>query len=123
MELMTMTAFAALHSVSKPAVTRWKKRGLLVFEGDLVDVEASDANLQKYRSAPRSARQIEQPSVKREKLPVQMIAGIFLLEIPPEVASKVHHLKPGKMEAILWDGVTEALVKLMNDDTGQADAD
>ncbi len=49
MELLSLTQFAVLHGVSKPAVTKWKKRGLIVFEGDQVNVEASNAELKKYR--------------------------------------------------------------------------
>jgi len=52
--LETQTAYAKRHGVSKMAVNKWQKRGLLVLDGRLVDVEASDKNLEKYRSAPRS---------------------------------------------------------------------
>lgn len=51
MELLKQAGFATLHNVSRKTVTKWKERGWLVFEGDLVDVEASNALLKKYRSA------------------------------------------------------------------------
>ena len=51
MALVSMAEYAGLHGVSKPAVTKWKKRGLLVFKGKLVNVEASDAMLIKHRVA------------------------------------------------------------------------
>jgi hypothetical protein len=41
--------FARLHGVSRNSVTKWKARGWLTFAGDLVDVEASNALLKKYR--------------------------------------------------------------------------
>jgi len=46
---MKQSAFAALHGVSRKTVTKWKERGWLVFAGDEVDVEASNALLKKYR--------------------------------------------------------------------------
>lgn len=46
---MNQSAFAELHGVSRKTVTKWKERGWLVFAGDEVDVEASNALLKKYR--------------------------------------------------------------------------
>jgi hypothetical protein len=46
---MNQSEFAALHGVSRKTATKWKERGWLVFAGDEVDVEASNANLKKYR--------------------------------------------------------------------------
>jgi phage terminase Nu1 subunit (DNA packaging protein) len=46
---MKQSEFAALHGVSRKTVTKWKERGWLVFAGDEVDVEASNAKLKKYR--------------------------------------------------------------------------
>ncbi|ANN70902.1 hypothetical protein [Bordetella bronchialis] len=48
---MKQSEFAALHGVSRKTVTKWKERGWLVFAGDQVDVEASNALLKKYRVA------------------------------------------------------------------------
>lgn len=55
MEAVNQAAFAKLHEVSRKTVSKWKERGWLVLQGDLVDVEASNALLKKYRrdaSAP-----------------------------------------------------------------------
>lgn len=49
MELMNQAEFAARHRVSRKTVTQWKKRGWLAFQGDLVDVSASDELIAKYR--------------------------------------------------------------------------
>lgn len=49
---MTVTSqaeFARSHGVSKKTVTAWKARGWLVLADGGVDVEASNARLQKYR--------------------------------------------------------------------------
>lgn len=51
MALIKQAAFAELHGVSRKAVTTWKKRGWLVFQADLVDVDASNELLKKYRPA------------------------------------------------------------------------
>ncbi|NHV29305.1 hypothetical protein [Burkholderia sp. D-99] len=42
---MNQSEFAALHNVSRKTVTKWKERGWLVFAGNEVDVDASNANL------------------------------------------------------------------------------
>ncbi|AOK33952.1 hypothetical protein [Burkholderia cenocepacia] len=47
---MNQSQYAARHGVSPKTVTKWKERGWLVFAGNEVDVEASDANLKRYRS-------------------------------------------------------------------------
>lgn len=46
---LNQAAFAKLHSVSRKTVTMWKARGWIVFDGELVDVVASNALLKKYR--------------------------------------------------------------------------
>jgi hypothetical protein len=46
---MNQSEFAALHGVSRKTATKWKERGWLVFADDQVDVEASNANLKRYR--------------------------------------------------------------------------
>ncbi|MCL6397229.1 RNA polymerase subunit sigma-70 [Pectobacterium carotovorum subsp. carotovorum] len=46
---MNQSDFAKLHGVSRKTVTSWKARGWLVLAGDDIDVEASNANLERYR--------------------------------------------------------------------------
>jgi len=43
MSLVSLNAYAAMHNATKQAATGWKKRGVLVLSGALVDTEASDA--------------------------------------------------------------------------------
>lgn len=47
---MKQYELAEHHGVSRPTVTRWKKRGLLVWnEDDSIDVEATDVLLREHR--------------------------------------------------------------------------
>lgn len=46
---MNQAEFARRHGVSRKTVTQWKERGWLVMNGREIDVEASDAMLEKYR--------------------------------------------------------------------------
>lgn len=46
---MNQSEFAALHNVSRKTVTKWKERGWLVFAGDDIDVDQSNALLKRYR--------------------------------------------------------------------------
>lgn len=49
MPLMSQSDYAAHQNVSRQAVQKWKNAGLLVFNGTLVDSEATDQNLKRYR--------------------------------------------------------------------------
>ena len=53
MKFLSMAKYGALHGVSAMAVSKWKARGWLVFQGNKVDVTSSNANLEKYRSEPK----------------------------------------------------------------------
>ncbi|WP_416777851.1 hypothetical protein ACNFJN_06455 [Xenorhabdus budapestensis] len=46
---MNQSEFAKLHGVSRKTVTQWKARGWLVMAGDDINVEASNANIERYR--------------------------------------------------------------------------
>ncbi len=46
---MNQAEFARRHGVSRKTVTQWKERGWLVMNGREIDVDASDAMLEKYR--------------------------------------------------------------------------
>ena len=46
---MNQSDFAKLHGVSRKTITAWKARGWLVLDGDDIDVEASNANVERYR--------------------------------------------------------------------------
>jgi phage terminase Nu1 subunit (DNA packaging protein) len=51
MTIVSQAEYARLRGVSKKTVTQWKQEGKLVLGDGGVDVEASNAYLQKYRSA------------------------------------------------------------------------
>ncbi|HBO79762.1 hypothetical protein [Cupriavidus sp. UBA2534] len=73
---MNQSEFAALHGVSRKTVTKWKERGWLVFAGDEVDVDASNALLKKYRrdgadsvtQAPKGNTQGNKPAPVRKRV-------------------------------------------------------
>ncbi|MDC9591537.1 RNA polymerase subunit sigma-70 [Xenorhabdus sp. XENO-10] len=46
---MNQSEFAKLHGVSRKTVTTWKARGWLVMTDDDIDVEASNALIERYR--------------------------------------------------------------------------
>jgi len=46
---MNQSDFARLHGVSRKTVTTWKARGWLVLAGEDIDVDASNANLERFR--------------------------------------------------------------------------
>ncbi|RAS35874.1 hypothetical protein [Paraburkholderia bryophila] len=66
---MNQSAFAELHGVSRKTVTKWKERGWLVFAGDDIDVDASNANLKKYRrdGTPTVTQPVTQPVTQGTK--------------------------------------------------------
>lgn len=51
---MNQSEFAKLHGVSRKTVTTWKARGWLVLDGDEIDVDASNAMIERYRKTVTS---------------------------------------------------------------------
>ncbi|ABB11155.1 hypothetical protein [Burkholderia lata] len=65
---MNQSEFAVLHRVSRKTVTKWKERGWLVFAGDEVDVDSSNALLKRYRrDGIQSVTQPEEGNTKGNK--------------------------------------------------------
>lgn len=93
---MNQSDFARLHGVSRKTVTMWKSRGWLILSGDDIDVEASNAQLEKYRktvirpdkekTAAKARTKIASvPSVSKEDredddVSLESIARDFILE-------------------------------------------
>ena len=78
---MRQSEFAALHGVSRKTVTKWKERGWLVFAGDEVDVEASNANLKRYRRdgvAPVTQAVTHAPKGNKRKTVTQVASEVTL---------------------------------------------
>ncbi|WP_417026874.1 MULTISPECIES: hypothetical protein [Citrobacter] len=68
---MNQSDFARLHGVSRKTVTMWKSRGWLIMSDDDIDVEASNAQLEKYRkTVVRPAKEKVTPSEPGKKSPV-----------------------------------------------------
>lgn len=49
MTQMTQAEYARTRGVSRAAITKWKKEGRVVMNGDMIDVEASDTKLKRTR--------------------------------------------------------------------------
>ena len=60
---MNQADFAKLHNVSRKTVTTWKARGWLVMEGDEVNVEASNANIEQHRKTVTPPQKKKRSSV------------------------------------------------------------
>jgi hypothetical protein len=45
MATCSLAQYAKMHGASKQAASKWKSRGVLVFSGDLVDIDASDSRM------------------------------------------------------------------------------
>ncbi|MDR8480732.1 RNA polymerase subunit sigma-70 [Serratia nevei] len=61
---MNQSDFAKLHGVSRKTVTTWKARGWLVLAGDDIDVEASNANIERFRKTV--TRQDKKPAGNKQ---------------------------------------------------------
>lgn len=73
MTLLSLSAFAKTHGATRQAAAKWRDRGAIVFDGDLVDVEKSDAimkgaGLGRFKGAT-SAQQPRKPRT-RNRAPV-----------------------------------------------------
>ncbi|WP_435781801.1 hypothetical protein [Providencia hangzhouensis] len=62
---MNQSDFAKLHGVSRKTITMWKSRGWLVMNGDEIDVDASNENIERYRKSPSVSANKSKP--KKEK--------------------------------------------------------
>ena len=101
MTTCTKAEFARMRGVSKAAVQKWQSRGWLEFQGTLVDVEASDALLTKYRdstdpravgtgngtSKPSSKPRSKPP--KGEPSPVAAANTVLPNETPAQAAERI----------------------------------
>ena len=79
---MNQADFAKLHGVSRKTVTMWKSRGWLVLNGDEVDVEASNANIEMHRKTVT-------PAVKKKKLSETVVTITLQIRVTGPVDLKV----------------------------------
>lgn len=79
---MNQAEFAKLHGVSRKTVTMWKSRGWLVLEGDEVNVEASNANIEMHRRAVTQPEKKKKSSATVVTLTIQIrVTGPVDLEV------------------------------------------
>ena len=78
---MNQAEFARLHNVSRKTVTLWKSRGWLVMNGEEVDVEASNTNIENYR------KPVTRPEKKKKSSEISPAVVTVRLEL--EIALKV----------------------------------
>lgn len=102
---MNQSAFAELHSVSRKTVTKWKERGWLVFAGDEIDVEASNANLRRYRrdGAPAVTQSVTQPPKGNKRKTVTQAASEVTLAPGESADDAAGRILTGGVELLNFD--------------------
>src|SRR5258708_2563112 len=102
---MKQSAFAALHKVSRKTVTMWKSRGWLVFDGDEVNADASNALLKKFRRDGLGAvTQTVTPAKKGNKPPSVTQAANQVTLAPGDDAGKAAEgILTGEIELLDYD--------------------
>ncbi|MBB3256875.1 hypothetical protein [Paraburkholderia sp. WP4_3_2] len=102
---MNQSEFASLHGVSRKTVTKWKERGWLVFAGDEVDVEASNALLKRYRRDGVSpVTQTDAKAAKGNKrMPVTQAAKGVTIEHGESAGEVAGRILAGDVELMNFD--------------------
>lgn len=102
---MKQSAFAELHGVSRKTVTKWKERGWVVLLGDEVDVEASNANLKKYRrdGLPAVTQPVTQPAQGNKRKSVTQVASEVTLGAGESADDAVGRILTGNVELLDFD--------------------
>lgn len=80
MTTASLAQYAKIHGASKQAASKWKSRGVLVFSGDLVDVEKSDRRMRDAGLGNFKQGSTDAPPVDRRRQPVDARAD----EVDPE---------------------------------------
>lgn len=102
---MKQSEFAALHEVSRKTVTKWKERGWLVFAGDEVDVEKSNALLKKYRrdGIPTVTQSVTQTPQGNKRKSVTQAASEVPLAAGESAAVAAERILTGAVELLSFD--------------------
>lgn len=102
---MNQSEFAALHGVSRKTVTKWKERGWLVFQGDDIDVDASNAYLKKYRrdGVPTVTQSVTQPAKGNKRKSVTQVAKGVTLESDESASEVARKILSGNVELLSFD--------------------
>lgn len=102
MGLLSLTAFAATHGASRQAATKWKKSGVIVLSGDLIDADKSDrkmraAGLGRFKDAARQAQPAPATATRNRR------------KVAPEVAAVVKDIVDDLEDAIDEDEIDEEI--------------
>lgn len=102
MGLLSLTAFAATHGASRQAATKWKKSGVLVLSGDLIDADKSDrkmraAGLGRFKDTARQAQPAPATATRNRR------------KVAPEVAAVVKDIVDDLEGAIDDDEIDEEI--------------
>jgi phage terminase Nu1 subunit (DNA packaging protein) len=102
---MNQSEFAALHDVSRKTVTKWKERGWLVFAGDDIDVDASNANLKRYRrdGAPAVTQSVTQAPQGNKRKTVTQVASEVTLAPGESADDAAGRILTGAVELLDFD--------------------
>jgi len=100
--LLSLTAFAATHGASRQAATKWKKSGVLVLSGDLIDADKSDrkmraAGLGRFKDTARQAQPAPATATRNRR------------KVAPEVAAVVKDIVDDLEGAIDDDEIDEEI--------------
>lgn len=111
MALISLTAFAKSHGVSRQAATKWKTSGALALSGDLVDADASDqrlrdAGLGRFKH-PATTPQPTPATSPRNRRKVAPEVAVAVDEIVAEFASAA---EDGEIDAEIAGGFIEGLL-------------
>lgn len=111
MALVSLSAFAKLHGVSRQAATKWKSTGALALSGDLVDVDASDqrmrdAGLGRFKT-PATDPQPTPATRPRNRTKVAPEVAAAVDEVVAEFASAA---EDGEIDAEIAGGFIEQLL-------------
>ncbi|WP_250538690.1 MULTISPECIES: hypothetical protein [unclassified Caballeronia] len=102
---MKQSEFAVLHGVSRKTVTKWKERGWLVFAGDEVDVDASNALLKKYRrdGTPAVTQTVTQAPQGNKRKTVTQAASEVTLGAREDASDAADRILSGNVELLDFD--------------------
>ncbi len=112
MALVSLTAFAKSHGVSRQAASKWKSAGALVFSGELVDVDASDqrmrdAGLGRFKAPATEARSGPATATRnRTKVAPELAAAVDA--VVADLAGAAEH---GEIDEDIAGGFIEQLLR------------
>ena len=102
---MKQSEFAALHSVSRKTVTKWKERGWLVFDGDEVNVDESNKLLKRYRrdGTPAVTQAVTQEPQGNKRKTVTQAASEVTLAAGESAEAAAERILTGAVELLSFD--------------------